>query len=232
MRKFTYAILTVIFVFIIILILNFDVTTKQCINYACRENKIPLYLKVIDFFDRHYNYKQLVKNITEGTGSDDERALKILEWTITNIKRVPSGLPIVDDHVFHIIIRGYGADDQYQDVFTTLCNYAGSKAFFILVSREADAKKKPLSFVKLSRGWSVFDAYNGVYFKNKNAEIASFKDLLTGNWQVVILAGGEIPDYQGYFKGLGSVNFKNWEFSRAAIQSPFRRIIFWKKFNK
>ncbi len=129
-KNVTKPIVILIIIIGITTLININVTTEQCINYRCHSIRIPLYLKVLDFFDRHYHYKQLVREIIKNEKTDEGRVIKIFTWTYGNIRKVPSGFPVIDDHVWHIIIRGYGANDQFQDVFSTLCNYAGLEANF------------------------------------------------------------------------------------------------------
>ena len=231
MRKCLYILLTTILLAAALLIfLNISVATRQGLNYQVQIIRIPLYLKTLNFFDRHFNYKELVKRIVKDAETDEERAMKIFEWVHKNIREVPEGYPVIDDHVWNIIVRGYGVDDQFQDVFTTLCNYAKLDAFFYKVCPKNRQKGKPLSFVKLKYRWSVFDVYNSVYFKDSKGQIASVEDLFAGNWQAVSLSNKYIPDYyQEFFNNLNSINYKTWKLSRAAIQSPFRRFIFWVK---
>ena len=228
MRKCKYCLLGCIAVLAIAaVLLNLEVTTKQGVNYEVHVLKIPLYLKLLDFFDRHYNYELLAKKIVSGAVSDEDKAMKILEWTCKSIKYNPKELPVMDDHVWHIIVRGYGGDDQFQDVFTTLCNYANLNAFFYKVYSETGTGRKPLSFVRLGDRWAIFDVYSGVYFVNKKGRIAGIGDLYRGDWKAVSITKREIPDYYDrYFKTLNSVNFEKWWMSRSAIQSPVRRFIF------
>ena len=81
MRKIYLKLLLIAIVLpLIIFILNISLTTKQGINYQVREIKIPLYLKILDFMDRHYNYKHTVKNILGNTEDDNAKAIKILNW--------------------------------------------------------------------------------------------------------------------------------------------------------
>ncbi|MFA5410256.1 MAG: transglutaminase-like domain-containing protein [Candidatus Omnitrophota bacterium] len=213
-----------------ILILNTEVITRQGINYEVRQIKIPLYLKVLDFMDRHYNYKSLTRKITENCKTQQDKVIKIFSWTYDNIKRQPGNLPVVDDHVWHIIVRGYGVDDQFQDVFTTLCNYAKVDSFFDYIYNNNKERRKCLSFVKLNDRWTIFDVYNGVYFKNREGQIASIEDLSAGNW-LLIREGNNIFDenYDTYFKRLRSYNYIDKKFSRPTLQSPLRRFIFWCK---
>ena len=218
--------------FCFVFFLNISLTTQQCADYRCRTVSIPLYLKVLDFFDRHYNYKQLTKTIAKDVKDKETRAIKILEWTQANIKRNPRDLPVIDDHVWHIIIRGYGVDDQFQDVFSALCNYSGMEALFITLNAKDSAVKKPLSFVKLKNGWSIFDAYNGVYFQNKTGKIASIKDIISGDWQALSICAEQIQDYGIYFQNLSSLDIEKNKLTRSSIQSPFKRFLFWRIHNK
>ena len=212
------------------IILNLGVTTLQGVDYKVRVIRLPLYLKLMDFFDRHYNYGVLAKRIVSGARCDEDRAMRIFEWTYKNIRNNPEELPVVDDHVWHIIVRGYGTDDQFQDVFDTLCNYANLDAFYFSVYPEKGNDRKALSFVRSGKRWVVFDVYSGVYFINKNGAIASINDLSGGDWEAVSIAKKEITcDYGRYFKRLNSIDFKKWWLSRGAIQSPARRFIYFIK---
>lgn len=211
-------------------ILNIEVTTRQGVNFEWHSIKLPLYLKILDFYDRHYNYMLLVKKMTSDSKTEEQKVMKIFEWTYANIKIKPQGYPVIDDHVWHIIVRGYGSDDQLQDVFTTLCNYTNLNAFFYDIYPEGAKVSKPLSFVKLGDKWTIFDAYNGVYFLNGRGQIADINDLSRGDWKVVSIKKNEIvDDYNRYFNKLNSVNFEKWRLSRGAIQSPLRRFIYFIK---
>src|SRR3989338_7277520 len=90
---------------IAIVLLNIEVTSLQGINGQIHAIRMPLYLKMLDFFDRHYNYMLLTKRITGDARTDEEKTLKLLGWTHANIRKIPDGFPVVDDHVWHIIVR-------------------------------------------------------------------------------------------------------------------------------
>ncbi|MDD4910402.1 MAG: hypothetical protein PHR44_07000 [Candidatus Omnitrophica bacterium] len=222
MRKYKSK-LIILTAFSIILIclfifLNIKVGSKQGINGEVKLIKVPLYLKILDFYDRHYNYKWLADRVAGDAYSDKEKALRLFEWTYNNILKVPEGLPVIDDHVWHIIVRGYGASDQASDVFTTLCNYLNLDAFFMGVG----PRRIALSFVKLDNKWRVFDPYRGVYFKDGNGNIADIDTLKSLDCNIVYLK--ELPglDYSELFR-----NFPYPEsvgFTRANIQSPMNRL--------
>lgn len=224
-KNITKLVMSIMLVVMAVLLLNMQVTTRQGVNFKVSVIKIPLYLKVLDFFDRHYNYKNLVAKIIKKSDSPGDRVMKLFNWTSNNIKRAPSGYPIVDDHVWHIIVRGYGTDDQYQDVFTTLCNYAGVDAFFEFIYTKDNTKVISLSFVKLGKAWRVFDAYNGVFLQDKSGKLADLEQIKKKDW----LLGGiakdiEIEYYVPFLDNLPS--FERIGLKRANIQSPLNRFLF------
>lgn len=187
---------------------------------------MPLYIKIIEFLDRDYHYKELAERICQGCSSDDDKVLALFEWTHQNIKaNIPKDWPIVDDHVWYIIVRGYGARDQFSDVFTTLCNYAGLDAFYTWVYAVNRTKRIPLSFVKIEGRWGIFDPYYGNYFKNKNDEVADIEEVKSSStWSIESLDGKPDMDYAVYLDNLRSV--KEIGLTRANIQSPFRRVMY------
>lgn len=209
------------------IILNIDVTTRKGINYEVQTIRIPLYLKLLNFFDRHYNYKLLINRIVKDVNGDQEIVMRLFKWTFENIRKVPEGFPIIDDHVWHIIIRGYGANDQSSDVFATLSNYAGVDAFFTWVYTKDRTRRIPLSFVRIEGRWGVFDPYNGIYFKNNKNMLAEINDIKKGNWKLRHISGSIVNDkfdYQKYFDNLP--NIENVVLKRSQIQSPWKRFLF------
>ncbi|MBL7197991.1 MAG: transglutaminase domain-containing protein [Candidatus Omnitrophica bacterium] len=206
--------------------LNIQVSTKQGVNYQVSTLKLPLYIKVLGFFDRHYNYKLIAKRIIDGSREEEEKALKIFKWTHENIRKTPEGYPVVDDHVWHIIVRGYGEDDQSSDVFAALCNYAGMDAFYNWIYAQNDESHIVLSFVRVNGKWCVFDPYNGVYFKSKSGGIATIDEIKIGEWAITNIGQQQKnkSDYEEFAKNLSSV--KEIGLNRANIQSPLRRLIY------
>lgn len=228
MRKITRGILLYfVLLLCLVLSLNVTVTTKQGVNYELRTIKLPLYLKLLDFFDRHYNYAHLVKNITENSKSDKDRVIALLEWTYNNIKKRPQELTVVDDHVWHTIIRGYGAEDQFSDVFSTLCNYAGIEAFYSWIDSSELSDRMTFSFVKIKNKWYVFDPYRNIYFVDKEGGLADINMLKSseGGW----VASGSVAfleslNYASYFKSMPLPGDSG--LNRANIQSPLNRFFY------
>ena len=235
-KNFTRLIVWATLILAIIFLLNISVTIRQGVNFRVKALKMPLYLKGLDFFDRHYNYRVLTSEITRTANTDEEKVFNLFEWAFSHIQPQPAGLPIVDDHVWHIIVRGYGAGEQSSDVFTTLCNYAGFNATYSWVKGNKQLGEIAFSFVRISGRWVVLDQYRGIYFKNKAGKLADIEELKTGEYLTGYLPGARTPDfdYGEYFKNILSLG--EIRLGRGSRQSPFKRFSFevekWLKLNK
>ncbi len=224
-RPFLYLITLLVMVSAV---MNLDVSIKQGVGASYRYVHMPLYVKWTQFLARHYEYARLVKEITRYCKTDEEKVLAVLNWTREHIRDVPKDMPVVDDHILNIIIRGYATPGQYQDVFTTLCTYAGIPAFWDRCYSDNHKIRYALSFVKIGGKWGVFDAYRGKYFRKNNGEIAAIEDiidnssLLKGEDLDKILVRG-IP-YREFYHNLQHVEKPST--SRAEKQMPVRRVIF------
>ena len=183
------------------------VETKQGIDYSVSTYTMPLYVKALDFVQRDSSYSRLVQRLVSEQASDESRALTIFDWTRNNIRDTPAGFPIVDDHVWHIIIRGYGTDDQKTDVFTTLTTYAGVPGFWSLT--EPPSPELSLSFVWIEGRWRVFDVQNGIVFRNRAGALASAEELAEDRWVLESVAADRTfheKPYAGYFVGFKPPN--------------------------
>lgn len=209
-----------------VLALNIKVYTRQGVDYNISFIKIPLYLKLFDFFNRHSNYRALVSRIVDKMDSKEQKALKIFAWTYNHIKSQPPGLPIIDDHVWHTIIRGYGAGEQSSDVFTTLCNYAGLNAFYSWAFTAEHTDKIVLSFVKIEGNWVIFDVRHGIYFQDKSGRLADINEIKGGDYSTKKIADTSEPgtDYKVFFANLPAMD--DASLCRANRQSPVNRLIF------
>lgn len=159
----------------VVSVANLEVTTRQGVNFEVSTHQLPLYVKALEFIDRSVQYQQIADEVTRSAVSDEDRALKVFDWTRRQIRRTPDGWPIVDDHILHIIIRGHGVNDQQADVFATLTTYAGVPAFWGKVGH--DRAGVILSFAYIEGQWRVFDVFNGVVFRNPTGGLATMADL-------------------------------------------------------
>jgi len=206
---------------------TWTVTTRQGINSRVSTREIPFYVKIMDFFHRHYKYEAFTAEITPGLNSDRERVLAVFDWTRRNIRKTLEDGPVVDDHVLNIIIRGHGLDDQMADVFTTLSTYAGVPAFWSFLALPGSKEKLVLSFARVDGRWVVFDVANGVIFQKDRGDLASVEEIAANPGLVEGAAGAlrylGVP-YQRYFQGFTPPSVPNT--LRAEKQMPWRRLIF------
>lgn len=209
--------------------------TKQGVNYQLSIHSIPLYLKAFEFLNRHAHYTQLARQITHGCKDDEARAMAIWSWTRQHIQPTPNGWPIIDDHVYHIIIRGHGKPDQMADVFTTLTTYAGTDAFWqaLDVRPETTGTDVLFSFVRIDGEWRVFDVSENLVFRDPQGRLASIPQLLEHPEWIRHLAG---PDREGrppYEQAMARLApFHTPRFLRAKAQMPLSRMAYeiWKRF--
>lgn len=206
--------------------LNIKTTTRQGIDGIVFEHRLPLYIKLSEFLDRHYHYRSLAFQITKEATTAEDKLVALFEWTHQHIKQqIPSGWPVYDDHVFNIIIRGYGSNDQSADVFTTLATYAGMPAAMYQAYSSDKRHRTIFSVVYLDGRYLLFDTYHGNYFRNQDGRIASLRDIIA---DPQIAAGAENKPrihgigYEDYFKNL--VPIERFLTLRAELQMPGPRL--------
>ena len=225
-KRLNHIIALLVVIIGLVLVFNIKVTTSQGLNYKVQSIRIPLYLKVLDFFDRHYNYLSLARRITAGSKNQEERAIRLFEWTYNNIRPQPDDLPVVDDHAWNIIVRGYGMDDQHADLFATLCNYVGAESFFGWLKHKNEKKRIVLTFVKIDKAWRVFDPYRGNIVVAEKGKLASVEDIIAGNWKIKCMPASKLSnfDYAPYFCNLEPIS--EISMKKSKLQSPFNRMIY------
>ena len=196
-------ILPVIFFVSLIVILNKDATQLIGINYSVSEYKIPLYLKLYNFYGRHLNYDYMVNTITKNSKSDIEKVISISKWVYKNIKKLPENVDIVDSHPLTIAERRLGTKDQFSDLLSVMLVYANIDAFMWYPQND---HKNALTIFKVDNNWSVIDPYYGTMFvnnKNKHASITELKSIDDNkNWFVHTLDNEEINKHN-IFKVFG-----------------------------
>lgn len=198
------------------------VPTKQGVNYKISSYKMPLYIKIIEFLDRDYQYRRIVKEIITGKFSGQDKVVAIFNWCVVHIKHRPEELPLFDDHPLNIIIRGYGEGDQFEDIFTILCTYAGFEAFYKEFKDPAKGAYL-LSFVKIDSKWHPFSVSNNVY-ATMDGRLASNDDILN-NPSLISQFSSRIPSIETKFflRELENTTFKATSI-RVRGQSPAGRL--------
>ena len=175
--------------------------TTQGIDYDVVTHRMRLYEKGLDFLQRDSSYARLVAEIVPAEAPPEATALALFDWTRQNVRDQPSGFPVIDDHVSHIIIRGYGVADQKADVFTTLATYAGVPAYW---TRIGERPHVVLSLAWIDRRWRVFDVENGIVFRTSAGALAAVDDLAADPALTKSVAADRIyhaRPYVSYFAG-------------------------------
>jgi hypothetical protein len=217
-KKFASGVLVIILILIFAaLVLNIEVTYRKGVNYKVYTKSIPLYYKVAYFFARDLQYRELTRDILKGERDKKKIVRTLFDWTVRNIKvPTPGGLPVVDDHVINIVIRGYGEPDQRSDVFATLCSYAGVPSFMKIIKRK-DGAKLAVCYVRLGNRYYVFDPANKNYFTDRNGAWVDVATLRAYPERLVSYAVNKEKtsdeQYRSFFKHLEQP-------SRAAITRP------------
>jgi len=204
---------------------HWPVTTRVGIDYQWSERRIPLYEKAVNFLSRDLQTRRLVRELTAGASGEEEKLLQMFSWVTAAIRPVPEGFPVVDDHIFHIMVRGYGAEDQRTEVFATLAGYAGFRASVARLQAPSGASEG-FVFVALVQGRAntyVFDINNRIVFKDEHGRLADVEQLLRHPQLVIDAAQGLAirgTPYQHYLRGLDRAKV----FSRTPAQQLWPRM--------
>ena len=161
-------------VVVIVAVADLPTTTQQGVNYVVSAHSLPLYAKALDFVDRDSNYRRLSAAVMAGAAGDEAKMRAAFDWTTANIRAMPPGFPVIDDHTWHIIVRGYGESDQQASVFTTLLAYAGVRAYWIFIGPRPELT---LSLALVGGQWRPLDITNRVIFRTASGQLASAEEL-------------------------------------------------------
>ena len=186
MRKIYYkSLFFLTLVLILFILINKETTRKIAINNEKYELEIPVYMAIYDFFNRHYNYKYLVKHINYNLSDKKNIILNTAKWVNQNIQSIPKGVDIVDSDPLTIVKRRLGAQYQFSDIFCVFLVYLDIDTYFFNITDS-------LTLFKVENYWTAIDPYYGVYFINEKGTFASLEELKTSKWQIVNLDSEKI----------------------------------------
>jgi len=195
------------------------------VNYVVSEESVPLWIKAVDFVDRDLNLARKARAVVADADRAEDRVFAVLRWMEANVRPQSSELPVVDDHVWHVIIRGYGQADQHADVFTTLLAYADVPAFWQLIGNGAG--DLPISYVLIDGRWRVFDVAHRVVFRTHAEALATPEDVAQDSELVrrnAALRVENVDEYVSYFQNYQPPEPP--EVLRADLQMAGRRLAF------
>ena len=198
------AIIVILLVIATVILLNKKTTQIISINYNVTEYKIPIYLKLYNFYGRHLNYSYIVDEITENTNSNLDKVINISKWINNNVKRLPKDVEVIDSHPLTIVKRKLGTKEQFSDLLSVLLVYADVKSFFWV---DDNNHNNVLTLFKLNGYWSIIDPYYGLLFLNSKKNLSSVKEIKNDDWAIYTLDFKEIEESN--FKEIFNGDFDN-----------------------
>ena len=126
----------------------------------------------------------------------------VFHWTHHYIQAQPREWPVIDDHVYAVIVRGYGTVDQSADVLTTLCAYAGIPAT-MMKFEDPDGHHLYLGLAQLNGRWCPLDPYHVVYFQRTEGALLSLEELVNAPTLLVVGRRGPLTpviDYEKFIR--------------------------------
>ena len=140
---------------------------------------MTLFEKTVHFISRDLQTRRLVAELLRGAGpGSDERLSRLFDWTVRHVQPVPPGLPVVDDHVLHIIIRGYGAPDQRTEAFALLASYAGFPATAATLTASENGGGVLVALVRDKERTLLFDVNHELIFRTPQGNLAGVEELI------------------------------------------------------
>lgn len=204
--------------------LNYPVTTRVGINGVVSQETIPLYLKGLRFLLRDIEMRKLSHDIIKGKQEKTEKLLSIFQWTTEHIHHAVPGLPVIDDHPWSIVVRGYGQGDQVNDIFSLICSYAGMEAYYRLFHIQENTKYA-LSLVYLDSDWTVFDVWRKTYFVNRDKNFATLDQIKRGDFEIISLEKGLSFSKRAYQSLFAKPLKHNHAAKRTSLQKPWSRFL-------
>jgi len=201
-------------------------TRTTGVNFVVSTQTLPMWQKAAEFIERDDHLQTVAHLALAHINGHDQKAFAAMAWTRANIKYAPSDRPVLDDHIWNVILRGYGQADQQADVFTTLLTYDGVPAFWQNIGRAPDFI--PLSYVSIDDQWRVFDVSRGLAFRTAPGTLATPEDIAAD--RAIVSRAAEaahvdgITEYVSRFDGYRPP--ERPDILRAELQMPRRRLAF------
>lgn len=179
-----------VFLLALVGVANVPTTSNVLVDYRPRMTTQPLYAKAIAFVNRDIQMRQLAQRVVGDARSDVEKAERLLRWTTANVRSTPPGLPAVDDHPYHTVVRGYGDVDQAADVFANLAAYAGIPGDLVLSRGRDGSMLYAFAVLQVDGVDRLFDVREGIAFRNRAGDLAPLEELRK---DASLLSGSPLP---------------------------------------
>jgi len=200
------------------------VTTAVGENHHVTLKPLTLFEKSVAFIDRDLAMRRLTREIAGPGGTQQERLLRMYAWVGENIHEVPPGLPTVDDHVWHIFVRRYGAIDQRAEALAALATYDGMPASTIQLGESPHRRIVQLTVVSLGDRNVVFDVNNRIVFRRSTGELATLGELQENPGLIDANSGGLMVDGVPYRSHFSRLKDSRPDFSRMQKQRLLPRV--------
>jgi hypothetical protein len=194
---------------VLVVLAEWPVTTLVGYNYHVTTKRWTLLEKSVAFVSREQALRRITAEVAGNGGTQEQRLLRMYDWVVTNIRPVPPGMPVVDDHVLNIFIRGYGATDQRAEALAALASYDGMPASTIALGKDPKRKVLQLTVVRVGDRVLLLDVNNHIVFRNPAGELATLNDLLANPSIIEAAGAGVIVDgvpYPEHFQRLGDAS--------------------------
>ena len=210
---------------VIVVVARWPATTSVGFNYVVTVKQLMLFEKAIAFVDRDLQMRRLTREIAGVGGTPEQRLLRMYNWVIENIQPVPPGLPVVDDHVRSIFVRGYGANDQRAEALAALASYDGMPAATAALGKDPNRRLVQLTLVSLADQLVVLDVNSRIVFRKPSGELATLEDLQTDPSIIRGVGAGIVVDGELYHEHLARLKEVDPNFLRMESQRFWPRLV-------
>ena len=200
---------TVVIAAAVVVAARWPATTAVGFNFHVTVKRLTLLEKAVAFVDRDLEMRRLTREIAGYDGTQEQRLFRMYEWVADNIHPTPPGLPVIDDHVWHIFVRQYGEGDQRAEALAALASYDGMPAATIPLGKDPRKRLVQLTVVTLGDRLVVFDVNNRLVFRKSSGELAALSDLQADPSIIQRISAGVMVDgapYYEYFARFGEVS--------------------------
>jgi len=140
------------------------------------------------------------------------------------VQPTPPGFPVVDDHVLHTIIRGYGTPDQQAEVLALLAIDSGYPSTGMHLQVPGSRAGIDITVVQLGTGLVICDVEHRLLFRNDTGHLARLETLLQHPEWIAASAGSLVVGGVPYVRHLETLRTTPISFSRMEAQRVWPRL--------
>jgi len=130
-----------------------------------------------DYLHKELVYKVITSKVTRGLKTDEQKALKLMEYVHRHVVTNQAGYKIIDKHPFNDLIRNVGVCDQVANTLITLARKAHIKGRLIFLRGYQESSRHSVCDLYIDGEFRVFDPTFEMVFIKRGGDIATFKDI-------------------------------------------------------